>query len=108
MFGNGVCPCHRFNKYRDRHKFGNCVLHLRKYLSHRYESTSSEEEDEDEDGSSSGESGEGECLDSTEEDDAALEEETSEEERNINLDESDTDEETLRAENYSSDAVKEK
>uniref|UniRef100_A0A096MDL5 KN motif and ankyrin repeat domains 3 n=1 Tax=Poecilia formosa TaxID=48698 RepID=A0A096MDL5_POEFO len=65
-----------------------------------YESTSSEEEEEDEEeevGSSSGESGEGECLDSTEEDEAALEEETSEEERNINLDESDTDEETLRA-----------
>ncbi|KAM9358562.1 KN motif and ankyrin repeat domain-containing protein 3 [Symphorus nematophorus] len=78
-----------------------------------YESTSSEEEeeeeeDEDEDGSSSAESGEGECLDSTEEDEAVLEEETSEEERNINLDESDTDEETLRATNYSSDAVKEK
>ncbi|KAM4547739.1 KN motif and ankyrin repeat domain-containing protein 3 isoform 1-T6 [Odontesthes bonariensis] len=80
-----------------------------------YESTSSEEEEEEEeedeeeeDGSSSGESGEGECLDSTEEDEAALEEETSEEERNVNLDESDSDEETLRAENYSSDAVKEK
>ncbi|KAM6920909.1 KN motif and ankyrin repeat domain-containing protein 3 isoform 2-T2 [Xenentodon cancila] len=77
-----------------------------------YESTSSEEEEEEEEeedeGSSSGESGEGECLDSTEEDEAALEEETSEEERNINLDESDTDEETLRAANYSSDAVKEK
>ncbi|XP_008277578.1 KN motif and ankyrin repeat domain-containing protein 3 isoform X2 [Stegastes partitus] len=79
-----------------------------------YESTSSEEDEEEEeeedeeDGSSSGESGEGECLDSTEEDEAALEEETSEEERNVNLDESDTDEETLRAENYSSDAVKEK
>ncbi|XP_076583335.1 KN motif and ankyrin repeat domain-containing protein 3 [Chaetodon auriga] len=78
-----------------------------------YESTSSEEEEEDEeeeeeDGSSSAESGEGECMDSTEEDEAALEEETSEEERNVNLDESDTDEETLRATNYSSDAVKEK
>uniref|UniRef100_A0A3Q1C326 KN motif and ankyrin repeat domains 3 n=1 Tax=Amphiprion ocellaris TaxID=80972 RepID=A0A3Q1C326_AMPOC len=79
-----------------------------------YESTSSEEdeeeeeEEEEEDGSSSGESGEGECLDSTEEDEAALEEETSEEERNVNLDESDTDEETLRAANYSSDGVKEK
>ncbi|XP_054912745.1 KN motif and ankyrin repeat domain-containing protein 3 isoform X1 [Poeciliopsis prolifica] len=75
-----------------------------------YESTSSEEEEEEEEevGSSSGESGEGECLDSTEEDEAALEEETSEEEKNVNLDESDTDEETLRAPNYSSDAVKEK
>ncbi|XP_042371302.1 KN motif and ankyrin repeat domain-containing protein 3 [Plectropomus leopardus] len=79
-----------------------------------YESTSSEEEEEEEedeeeeDGSSSGESGEGECLDSTEEDEAALEDETSEEERNVNLDESDTDEETLRTKNYSSDAVKEK
>ncbi|XP_015235822.1 PREDICTED: KN motif and ankyrin repeat domain-containing protein 3 [Cyprinodon variegatus] len=78
-----------------------------------YESTSSEEDEEEEEeeeevGSSSGESGEGECLDSTEEDEAALEEETSEEERNVNLDESDTDEETLRATNYSSDAVKEK
>ncbi|XP_053286868.1 KN motif and ankyrin repeat domain-containing protein 3 [Pleuronectes platessa] len=79
-----------------------------------YESTSSEEEDgeeeedEEEDGSSSGESGEGECLDSTEEDEAALEEDTSEEERNVNLDESDTDEETLKAESYSSDGVKEK
>ncbi|KAK5930637.1 hypothetical protein CgunFtcFv8_026857 [Champsocephalus gunnari] len=79
-----------------------------------YESTSSEEdeeedeEEEEEDGSSSGESGEGECLDSTEEDEAALEEDTSDEERNVNLDESDTDEETMRASNYSSDAVKEK
>ncbi|XP_030583193.1 KN motif and ankyrin repeat domain-containing protein 3 isoform X1 [Archocentrus centrarchus] len=77
-----------------------------------YESTSSEEEeeeDEEEDGSSSGESVEVECLDSTEEDEGALEEETSEEERNVNLDESDTDrEETLRAANYSSDTVKEK
>lgn len=81
-----------------------------------YESTSSEEEeeeedeeeeDEEEDGSSSVESGEGECLDSTEEDEAALEE-TSEEERNVNLDESDTDEETSMATNYSSDGVKEK
>ncbi|KAK2835340.1 hypothetical protein Q5P01_015824 [Channa striata] len=71
-----------------------------------YESTSSEEDEEDR--SSSGDSGEGECLDSTEEDEAALEEETSEEERNINMDESDTDEETLRATTYSSDAVKEK
>lgn len=53
------------------------------------------------------ESGEGECLDSTEEDEAALEE-TSEEERNVNLDESDTDEETSMATNYSSDGVKEK
>lgn len=80
------------------------------FVSPRYESTSSEEEEEgeEEDGSSSVESGEGECLDSTEEDEAALEEETSEEERNVNLDESDTDEETLRATNYSSDAVKEK
>ena len=81
------------------------------FASPRYESTSSEEEEEEEeeeeDGSSS-ESGEGECLDSTEEDEVALEEETSEEERNVNLDESDTDEETLRATNYSSDAVKEK
>ncbi|XP_032382796.1 KN motif and ankyrin repeat domain-containing protein 3 [Etheostoma spectabile] len=76
-----------------------------------YESTSSEEEEEEEeeeDGSSSGESGEGECLDSTEEDEATLEDETSEEERNVNMDESDTDEESLRTANYSSDAVKEK
>ncbi|CAF88724.1 unnamed protein product, partial [Tetraodon nigroviridis] len=69
-----------------------------------YESTSSEEEEE-EDGSSSDESGDGECLDSTE-DEAALDEETSEEERNVNLDESDTDEDTPSA--YSSVAVKEK
>lgn len=94
-------------------------MHSRKSIvSIRYESTSSEEEeeeedeeeeeeDEEEDGSSSVESGEGECLDSTEEDEAALEE-TSEEERNVNLDESDTDEETLMASNYSSDGVKEK
>ncbi|XP_029356506.1 KN motif and ankyrin repeat domain-containing protein 3 [Echeneis naucrates] len=61
-----------------------------------YESTSSEEED----GSSSAGSGEGECLDSTEEDEAALEEETSEEERNINLDESDTDEESAVKEKF--------
>lgn len=47
-------------------------------------------------------------MDSTEEDEAALEEETSEEERNINLDESDTDEENLRATHYSNDAVIEK
>lgn len=46
-------------------------------------------------------------MDSTE-DEAALEEETSDEERNINLDESDTDEETLRAASCSSDIVKEK
>ncbi|XP_003974408.2 KN motif and ankyrin repeat domain-containing protein 3 [Takifugu rubripes] len=72
-----------------------------------YESTSSEE-DEEEDGSSSDESGEGECLDSTEDEAALEEEETSEEERNINLDESDTDEETLRDATYSSDVVKEK
>ncbi|XP_068174942.1 KN motif and ankyrin repeat domain-containing protein 3 [Antennarius striatus] len=79
-----------------------------------YESTSSDEEEEEEgedeevDVSSSAESGEGECLDSTEEDEAALDEETSEEERNINLDESDTDEEILKVTNYSSDVVKEK
>ncbi|XP_076009033.1 KN motif and ankyrin repeat domain-containing protein 3 isoform X1 [Genypterus blacodes] len=86
-----------------------------------YESTSSEEEgeegggggeeeeEEEEEGSSSGESGEGECSDSTEEDGAAVEEEeTSDEERNVNLDESDTDEETLRERSYTSDAVKEK
>lgn len=47
-------------------------------------------------------------MDSTEEDEAALDEETSEEERNVNVDESDTDEETLRCTTYSSDAVKEK
>ncbi|XP_061831908.2 KN motif and ankyrin repeat domain-containing protein 3 isoform X2 [Nerophis lumbriciformis] len=69
-----------------------------------YESTSSEEEDE---GSTSEESGEGDCLDSTEEE-VDAQEETSEEERNINLDESDTDEETLRASNVSFDDVKEK
>lgn len=75
----------------------------------RYESTSSEEdEEEEEDGSSSDESGEGECLDSTEDEAALEEEETSEEERNVNLDESDTDEETLRDATYSSDGVKEK
>ncbi|KAM8873913.1 KN motif and ankyrin repeat domain-containing protein 3 isoform 2-T5 [Spinachia spinachia] len=75
-----------------------------------YESTSSEdeEEDEDDDGTSSGESAEGECLDSTEEDEAAVEDETSDEERNINLDESDTDEETQRATSHSCEAVKEK
>ncbi|XP_029905650.1 KN motif and ankyrin repeat domain-containing protein 3 [Myripristis murdjan] len=76
-----------------------------------YESTSSEEEEEEEEeeeGSSSAGSGEGECSDSTEEDEAALEEETSDEERNVNLDESDTDEETLRARNEASDGVKEK
>ncbi|KAM8822283.1 LOW QUALITY PROTEIN: uncharacterized protein ACB058_021514, partial [Synchiropus picturatus] len=75
-----------------------------------YESTSSEEEDDEvddeDDGSSFGESAEGECLDSSEEDEATLEEETSEEERNINMNESDTDEETLRAK-YSSEGVKE-
>lgn len=75
-------------------------------VSPRYESTSSEEEEED--GSSSDESEEGECLDSTEDEAALEEEETSEEERNVNLDESDTDEETLRDAAYSSDVVKEK
>ncbi|XP_041967437.1 KN motif and ankyrin repeat domain-containing protein 3 [Alosa sapidissima] len=58
-----------------------------------YESTSSEEEDEDEDdeeGSSSDGSGEEDCSSSGEEE-AALQE-TSDEERNINLDESDSDE----------------
>ena len=74
-------------------------------MSPRYESTSSEEEEE---GSSSDESGDGECLDSTEEEAALEEEDTSEEERNVNLDESDTDEETMRGTSYSSDAVKEK
>ncbi|XP_034035975.1 KN motif and ankyrin repeat domain-containing protein 3 [Thalassophryne amazonica] len=73
-----------------------------------YESTSSEDEEEEEEKSSSGESVEGECLDSTEEDEAALEEETSDEERNVNMDESDTDEETLRTQNYASNVVKEK
>lgn len=77
------------------------------FVSPRYESTSSEEEDDD-DGSSSDESGDGECLDSTEDEAALEEEETSEEERNVNLDESDTDEETLRDTAYSSDVVKEK
>ncbi|KAK3565160.1 hypothetical protein QTP86_000353 [Hemibagrus guttatus] len=55
-----------------------------------YESTSSEEEEEDE-GSSSDGSGAGGCSDSSEEEAAALED-TSDEERNINLDESDSDE----------------
>nr|XP_061791138.1 KN motif and ankyrin repeat domain-containing protein 3-like [Nerophis lumbriciformis] len=77
-----------------------------------YESTSSDEEEEDEEeeeeGSSSEESAEGDCLDSTEEDEVDLGEETSEEERNVNLDESDTDEEILRASNGSSDGIKEK
>lgn len=105
-----LAPVKIKSKWRDLHKLPT----IKTILSVRYESTSSEEEDgedeedeEEEDGSSSVESGDGECLDSTDEDEAALEE-TSEEERNVNLDESDTDEETLRASNYSSDAVKEK
>ncbi|XP_037105715.1 KN motif and ankyrin repeat domain-containing protein 3 [Syngnathus acus] len=78
-----------------------------------YESTSSEEEDEEEEeeeeeGSSSEESGEGDCIDSSEEDEVDLGEETSEEERNINLDESDTDEEVQRSSNGPPDGVKEK
>ncbi|XP_077441174.1 KN motif and ankyrin repeat domain-containing protein 3 [Vanacampus margaritifer] len=76
-----------------------------------YESTSSEEEEDDEEeeeGSSSEESGEGDCLDSTEEEEVDLEEETSEEERNVNLDESDTDEEILRTSNGASEGIKEK
>ncbi|XP_061634640.1 KN motif and ankyrin repeat domain-containing protein 3 [Phyllopteryx taeniolatus] len=76
-----------------------------------YESTSSEEEEDEEEGeegASSEESGEGDCLDSTEEDEVDLEEETSEEERKVNMDESDTDEEILRASNGSSDDIKEK
>ncbi|KAG7332189.1 hypothetical protein KOW79_004023 [Hemibagrus wyckioides] len=56
-----------------------------------YESTSSEEEEEEDDGSSSDGSGDGGCSDSSEEEAAALED-TSDEERNINLDESDSDE----------------
>ncbi|XP_028817809.1 KN motif and ankyrin repeat domain-containing protein 3 [Denticeps clupeoides] len=58
-----------------------------------YESTSSEDEDdeeEEEDGSSSDGSDAGACSESSEDEDAALEE-TSDEERNINLDESDSD-----------------
>ncbi|XP_066500960.1 KN motif and ankyrin repeat domain-containing protein 3 isoform X2 [Hoplias malabaricus] len=72
-----------------------------------YESTSSEEEedddeDEEEEGSSSDGSGAGACSDSSEEEAAALED-TSDEERNINLDESDSDENTAAA----AEAVKE-
>lgn len=83
--------------------------HVTSTLSPRYESTSSEEEEdeEEEDGSSSDQSGDGECLDSTE-DEAVLDEDTSEDERNVNLDESDTDEETMRDTSSSSEAVKEK
>ncbi|XP_024134271.1 KN motif and ankyrin repeat domain-containing protein 3 isoform X1 [Oryzias melastigma] len=95
----------------DSNSAGKKSLQFVGILNGGYESTSSEEEEEEEeeeDGSSSGESGEGEILDSTEEDEAPLEEETSEEERNVNLDESDTDEETLQTANYSPDAVKEK
>ncbi|XP_026179099.1 KN motif and ankyrin repeat domain-containing protein 3 [Mastacembelus armatus] len=95
----------------DNRTTGKKSLQFVGILNGGYESTSSEEEgdeDDEDDESSSEESVEGECLDSTEEDEAALEAETSEEERNINLDESDTDEEALRATNYSSDAVKEK
>ncbi|XP_061094513.1 KN motif and ankyrin repeat domain-containing protein 3 isoform X2 [Conger conger] len=56
-----------------------------------YESTSSEEDDEeDQDGSSSEGSGAGDGSDSSE-DEEVVQEETSDEERNINLDESDTD-----------------
>ncbi|KAJ8277419.1 hypothetical protein GJAV_G00074960 [Gymnothorax javanicus] len=55
-----------------------------------YESTSSEEDDEEEqDGSSSEGSEAGGCSDSSEEEE--VQEETSDEEKNINLDESDTD-----------------
>ncbi|XP_072294355.1 KN motif and ankyrin repeat domain-containing protein 3 isoform X1 [Eucyclogobius newberryi] len=77
-----------------------------------YESTSSEDEEELEEdgGSSSGDSEDseesGDDSDS-EEDEAVLEVETSEDERNVNLDESDTDEEALRAAAHSLD-VKEK
>lgn len=56
-----------------------------------YESTSSEEEEEEDEGSSSDGSAAGGCSDSSEEEAAALED-TSDEERNINLDESDSDE----------------
>uniref|UniRef100_A0A8C7ZI64 KN motif and ankyrin repeat domains 3 n=1 Tax=Oryzias sinensis TaxID=183150 RepID=A0A8C7ZI64_9TELE len=93
----------------DSNSAGKKSLQFVGILNGGYESTSSEEEEEEEeDGSSSGESGEGELLDSTEEDEAPLEEETSEEERNVNLDESDTDEEMLQTANYSPDSVKEK
>uniref|UniRef100_A0AAR2LYT3 KN motif and ankyrin repeat domains 3 n=1 Tax=Pygocentrus nattereri TaxID=42514 RepID=A0AAR2LYT3_PYGNA len=57
-----------------------------------YESTSSEEEDEEEDeGSSSDGSADGACSDSSEEEAAALED-TSDDERNINLEDSESDE----------------
>uniref|UniRef100_A0A8C6WQN4 KN motif and ankyrin repeat domains 3 n=1 Tax=Neogobius melanostomus TaxID=47308 RepID=A0A8C6WQN4_9GOBI len=70
-----------------------------------YESTSSEEEEEDEedeegegdeDGSSSGDSEDSGENGESSEDEAVLDVETSEEERNVNLDESDTDEEATK------------
>ncbi|XP_046728238.1 KN motif and ankyrin repeat domain-containing protein 3 isoform X2 [Silurus meridionalis] len=67
-----------------------------------YESTSSEEEDEEDEESSSDGSAAGRCSDSSEDEVAALED-TSDEERNINLDDSDSDE-NIPAE---SDGVKE-
>uniref|UniRef100_A0A4W5NB15 KN motif and ankyrin repeat domains 3 n=1 Tax=Hucho hucho TaxID=62062 RepID=A0A4W5NB15_9TELE len=77
-----------------------------------YESTSSEEEEEEE-GSSSGGSEVGDCSDSSDvEDGEAALEETSDEERNINMDDTDSDDMALaagtEATEDSPDAVKEK
>ncbi|XP_067086059.1 KN motif and ankyrin repeat domain-containing protein 3 isoform X2 [Osmerus mordax] len=84
-----------------------------------YESTSSEEdeeeaeeaeeaeEEEEEEGSSSAGSGDGGCSDSSEEAAAALED-TSDEERNVNVDDSDSEDEVLGGATNASDAVKEK
>lgn len=63
-------------------------LHLK---SCRYESTSSEEDEEEDEESSSDGSEAGACSDSSVEEEAALED-TSEEEMNINVDETDSDE----------------
>jgi len=63
-------------------------LHLN---SCRYESTSSEEDEEEDEESSSDGSEAGACSDSSVEEEAALED-TSEEDMNINVDETDSDE----------------
>ncbi|KAK6314332.1 hypothetical protein J4Q44_G00157910 [Coregonus suidteri] len=78
-----------------------------------YESTSSEEEEEEEEECSSGGSEVDDCSDSSDDEDAeAALEETSDEERNINMDDTDSDDMALAAgtgaTEDSSDAVKEK
>ncbi|KAK6320480.1 hypothetical protein J4Q44_G00095870 [Coregonus suidteri] len=97
----------------ESHSSGKKSLQFVGILNGGYESTSSEEEedDEEEEGSSSGGSEVGDCSDSSDDAVAALEE-TSDEERNMNMDDTDSDDVALAAgtgaTEESPDAVKEK